>query len=129
MVTVVTRWKLRFCKEPTIDLAKSENPMNSRNENQPRPSDAELQLEETEVLIWDLLDEQLDDAGFARLSHLLEANATVRSRYMECVQLHVDLHEHFGRQALDAKQQAGGTAVLTDLQGLAGLPGFPTVIQ
>lgn len=103
--------------------------MNSRNEDQPRPHGAELQLEETEALIWDLLDERLDDAGFARLSQSLEANATVRSRYMECVQLHVDLQEHFGRQALDAKQQAGGTAVVTDLPGLAGLPGFPTVIQ
>ena len=103
--------------------------MNSRNENQSRPNGAELQLEETEALIWDLLDERLDDAGFVRLSQSLEANATVRSRYMDCVQLHVDLHEHFGRQALDAKQQASGTAVLTDLPGLAGLPGFPTVIQ
>ena len=103
--------------------------MNSRNEDQPRPSDAALKLQETEALIWDLLDERLDDAGFARLSRSLEANATVRSRYMECVQLHVDLHEHFGRQALDAKEQAGGTAVLTDLPGVTGLPGFPTVIQ
>jgi anti-sigma factor RsiW len=104
--------------------------MNRRHENQPRPSDAELQLEETEALIWDLLDERLDDAGFARLSQSLEANATVRSRYMECVQLHVDLHEHFGRQALDAKQQASGTAVLPNLlTDASGLPGFPTVIQ
>lgn len=104
--------------------------MNHRHENRPRPNDADLQLEEAETLIWDLLDERLDDAGFARLSHLLEENATVRSRYMDCVQLHVDLQEHFGRQALDAQQQAGGTAVLPNLlSGVAGLPGFPTVIQ
>jgi len=104
--------------------------MNNRNEDQSRPSDAELQLEETEALIWDLLDERLDDAGLARLSQSLEANATVRGRYMECVQLHVDLQEHFGRQALDAKQQAGGTAVLPNLlSDVSGLPGFPTVIQ
>jgi hypothetical protein len=103
--------------------------MNSQNEDPSRPRDAELELEGTEALIWDLLDERLDDAGFARLSRSLEANATVRSRYMECVQLHVDLHEHFGREALDAKQQASGTAVLSHLPGLEGLPGFPTVIQ
>jgi hypothetical protein len=104
--------------------------MNQRKEDRAYPSDAESPLEETEALIWDLLDERLDDAGMARLTQSLEANATVRSRYMECIQLHVDLHEHFGRQALDAKQQAGGTAtVLSDLPGLAGLPGFPTVIQ
>lgn len=104
--------------------------MNRRHENQPRPSDAELQLEETEALIWDLLDERLDDAGFARLSQSLEANATVRNRYMECVRLHVDLHEHFGGQALDAKQQASGIPVLPNLlSDASGLPGFPTVIQ
>lgn len=104
--------------------------MNQRKEDHAYPSDAESPLEETEALIWDLLDERLDDTGMARLTQLLEANATVRSRYMECVQLHVDLQDHFGRQDLDAKQQAGGAAtVLSDLPGLAGLPGFPTVIQ
>jgi anti-sigma factor RsiW len=104
--------------------------MNQRKEDRAYPSDAESPLEETEALIWDLLDDRLDDAGFARLSQSLEANATVRNRYVECVQLHVDLHEHFGRQALDAKQQAGGTAVLPNLlSDASGLPGFPTVIQ
>jgi hypothetical protein len=103
--------------------------MNRRNENDPHPSDVELQLEETEALVWDLLDDRLDDAGFARLSQLLEENPTVRGRYLECVQLHVDLQDHFERQALDAKQQAGGATVLSELPGMAGLSGFPTVIQ
>lgn len=103
--------------------------MNKRNDNPPCPSDGETQLEESEALIWDLLDDRLDDDGFARLSHLLEKNGAVRSRYMECVQLHVDLHEHFGRLALEAKQQATGTAVLTQLPGLSGLPGFASPIE
>ncbi len=103
--------------------------MNRSDKDQPHPRDAGQPLQETEALIWDLLDERLDDAGLTRLSHALETDAAVRSRYVQCVQLHVDLHEHFGRQALDAKQPAGGTAVLTELPGLTGLPGFPTVIQ
>jgi hypothetical protein len=107
--------------------------MNSRNENHPLRSEAEYELEETEALIWNLLDDQLDDAGFDRLSQLLVKNATMRDRYLQCVQLHVDLQEHFGRQGLEAQQDiqqpASGTAVLSDLPGVAGLPGFPTVIQ
>jgi hypothetical protein len=107
--------------------------MNNRHEKHPLRSEAEYELEETEALIWNLLDDQLDDAGFDRLSQLLVKNATMRERYLDCVQLHVDLQEHFGRQALDVKQNAqqstGGTAVLSDLPGVAGLPGFPTVIQ
>lgn len=107
--------------------------MNNQPEKYPFRSEAEFELEETETLIWDLLDDQLDNAGQVRLSQLLEKNATVRERYISCVQLHVDLQEHFGRESLNAKlegkQQAGGTAVLSDLPGLAGLPGFPTVVQ
>ena len=104
--------------------------MNQRKDDYPCPSDAEFHLEETEALIWDLLDDRLDDASFERLSRMLETNPSVRTRYIESLQLHVDLQEHFGRQALEAKQQASGTAVLPDLfPGLSGLPGFPTVNQ
>lgn len=103
--------------------------MNQRKDDYPCPSDAEFQLEETEALIWDLLDDRLDDASFERLARMLETNPSVRTRYIESLQLHVDLQEHFGRQALEAKH-AGGTAVLPDLfPGLSGLPGFPTVNQ
>ena len=102
--------------------------MNQRKDDYPCPSDAEFQLEETEALIWDLLDDRLDDASFERLARMLETNPSVRTRYIESLQLHVDLQEHFGRQALEAQQQPSGTVVLPDLfPGLAGLPGFPTV--
>lgn len=104
--------------------------MNQRKDDYPCPSDAEFQLEETEALIWDLLDDRLDDASFERLARMLETNPSVRTRYIESLQLHIDLQEHFGRQSLEAKQQGGGTAVLPDLfPGLSGLPGFPTVNQ
>jgi hypothetical protein len=92
------------------------------------PSEVDFNLEEIEALIWDLLDEQLDEAGYARLSQLLEKNAAVRERYMECIQLHVDLQEHFGRQA-PGSQQAGAATVLSGLPGVTGLPGFPTVVR
>lgn len=108
--------------------------MNNRFENRSPSSDFERQIEESEALIWDLLDDELDEADFARLVSLLEENSTVRSRYVDCVQLHVDLQDYFGKKALEEKQlgemQRGGTPVVANaLPGLAGLPGFPTVIQ
>ncbi|RIK88331.1 MAG: hypothetical protein DCC67_00780 [Planctomycetota bacterium] len=80
---------------------------------------AESLLDEAEMLIWALLDERLDDADAARLSTLIAQDAAVRTRYLQCIQLHVDLREYFARQ-VDGK--AG--AIMPDLfPGL--LPGFP----
>ena len=103
--------------------------MNNRFENRSPSSDFERQIEESEALIWDLLDDELDEADFARLVSLLEENSTVRSRYVDCVQLHVDLQDYFGKKALEEKQRGGTPVVANALPGLAGLPGFPTVIQ
>lgn len=103
--------------------------MNNRFENRSASSDFERQIEESEALIWDLLDDELDEADFARLVSLLEENSTVRARYVDCVQLHVDLQDYFGKKALEEKQLGGTPVVANALTGLAGLPGFPTVIQ
>ena len=102
----------------------------NRHENRPHPEDAFLQLQEAETLIWDLLDEQLDDEALGRLTHLLESNAGIRAHYIDCVQLHVDLQEHFGRKAL-AEAEAGREAVVLQnlLPGLAGVPGYPQVLD
>ena len=59
------------------------------------PSRAESLLEEAEALTWALLDDQLADADTARLATLLEEHEEARARYIECVQLHVDLKDHF----------------------------------
>jgi hypothetical protein len=56
---------------------------------------AVLVLDEAENLIWALLDDHLDDASSARLAKLLDQHESVRRRYLDCVQLHVDLQEHF----------------------------------
>lgn len=84
-------------------------------------NNAEAILDEAESLIWALLDEQIEDVDTAKLSQLLEQNALVRERYLECVQLHVNLMEHFGQKSEQQKQGA----IMPDL--FAGLPGFPEV--
>ncbi|HEX6962092.1 MAG TPA: hypothetical protein VF175_09515 [Lacipirellula sp.] len=96
----------------------------SRNERS-RPADAPLA--EAETLIWALLDDQLDDAGVSRLSAMLEEDAAVRGLYMDCVQLHVDLRDHFSRPASEPSK---GAVVLQNLiPGLTGLPGLPQATE
>ena len=85
------------------------------------PVGAEQLLDEAESLIWALLDDHLDDADTARLCTLMEESAAVRSRYIDCVQLHVDLTEHFGVPPVD---QARNIQVLPNL-----LPGMTPGVE
>jgi anti-sigma factor RsiW len=88
---------------------------------------AVLVLDEAENLIWALLDDQLDEASAARLAKLLEEHETVRHRYIDCVQLHIDLQDHF---ADSARPTAGAKATALPLNMLPGVPGGgPTVPQ
>jgi anti-sigma factor RsiW len=66
---------------------------------------AVLVLDEAENLIWALLDDHLDDASSTRLAQLLEEHESVRRRYLDCVQLHVDLQEHFAVAGSPADQR------------------------
>jgi hypothetical protein len=62
------------------------------NDRELTPSEsAVLVLEEAENLIWALLDDHLEAAETTKLAKLLQENEEVRRRYIECVQLHVDL--------------------------------------
>ena len=83
---------------------------------------AVLVLDEAENLIWALLDDQLDSAETTKLAKLLETNEQVRRRYLECVQLHVDLQDHFaGAGAKEAGKP--GTPILPNLM-TGGTPGM-----
>ena len=56
-----------------------------------------------------------------RLGDLMESSAEIRTRYVDCVQLHIDLQEHFSKPAVgDAKPTS--SPVLSSLT-LGGLPG------
>jgi hypothetical protein len=85
-----------------------------------------LVLEEAENLIWALLDDHLDSAETTKLAQLLETNDQVRRRYIECVQLHVDLQDHF---AVSGAPGAGkpGTPILPNLM-TGGTPGAGTPV-
>jgi hypothetical protein len=79
-----------------------------------------LVLDEAENLIWTLLDDHLDEASSARLAKLLEEHEAVRQRYIECVQLHLDLQDHFVDQA---NKLPGAKATAVPLNLSPGVPG------
>lgn len=67
--------------------------MTTDESSAPKPD--ENLLDEADRLIWALLDDQLAAADTTRLETLLKKNEQVRQRYLECVQIHADLHHHF----------------------------------
>lgn len=83
---------------------------------------AVLVLDEAENLIWALLDDHIDDADIARLTKLLNENEDVRRRYLDCVQLHVDLRDHFAAVDIPGTPRPA-TAILPNLLtgGMAGI--------
>jgi len=60
-------------------------------------------LEEAEKLIWDLLDDRIEEADTQRLEKLLKENDQVRARYLEISQVHADLYSHFGNDQANTK--------------------------
>lgn len=83
-------------------------------------------LDEAEALIWGLLDENIDAASIQRLEKLL-ANAEVRQRYVQCVELHADLQELFSEPQEKPKSPVLGS--LSDFfppTGFLSQPGINT---
>jgi hypothetical protein len=80
-------------------------------------------LTSAEALIWALLDDRLDDGDAVRLCQMIESDPAVRSRYVECVQLHVDLSEHFALEALRAEQDKPAGSRIFPTLIIGGMPG------
>ena len=52
-------------------------------------------IDEVAELTWLLLDREITDQQMTRLEELLRDNQEARDTYLKCVQIHVDLAEHF----------------------------------
>jgi hypothetical protein len=100
-------------------------------EDEPFSSRTQSLLEEAEALTWSLLDDQLDEVDAARLTALLEKSEAARARYVECVQLHVDLQNHFAASDEVAPETSPSVVVLPNLLpgGLPGIQSRPTVSE
>ena len=81
----------------------------------------ESQLDNTQELVWALLDDQISDANFAELEERLLADKTARETYIGCVQMHVDLTTHFATPT----EQRESTKTTTSVLGFLG-EGLPT---
>lgn len=62
-------------------------------------------LESAELLIWSLLDGNLSETETRRLESLIKSNEAIRTRYLECVQMHSDLLSHFQEPAPEMPAQ------------------------
>ncbi|MEX0867619.1 MAG: hypothetical protein WD030_09690 [Pirellulales bacterium] len=60
---------------------------------------SELLLERVEELTWALVDDHIDEAEIAQLETLLLENESARKTYVECMQMHADLHFMFNQKA------------------------------
>ncbi|QDU90165.1 hypothetical protein Pla175_35660 [Pirellulimonas nuda] len=63
-------------------------------------ADSTQMLERVEELVSLLVDDALSDDRFEELTALLEKSLEARSRYVEAIQLHVDLQEYYSRRTL-----------------------------
>lgn len=52
-------------------------------------------LADFEQLVWALLDDQISDDDRSRLEQLIASDEQARETYVQCVQMHVDLQDHF----------------------------------
>ena len=83
----------------------------------------EALLEQAEGLIWALLDDEIETTDLKRLESLIQAHEQVRQRYVDCVQMHTDLHQHFDAtktpQTTDTLPESPVLGTLGDLRPAA----------
>jgi hypothetical protein len=75
-----------------------------RRRNEPDPT----VLDRVQELTWALLDDEIKDDEFSLLDTLLLSDDHARNRYVECVQLHVDLLAHYAAADAAKSPKDGG---------------------
>lgn len=86
----------------------------SPDSNASAKNDSMQMLDRVEELVSLLIDDALSDERFEELSGMLEKSLEARSRYVEAIQLHVDLREYYARR---------GGAEVSDRTPVLGLLG------
>ncbi len=76
--------------------------------NQPAPESSFV--DEVQQLTWGLLDEQLSDDEITRLEQLVCKHDEARQAYVCCVQMEIDLKDHFANQSETNQAEVKGEA-------------------
>ena len=79
---------------------------NRQEQNDPQLEAIEESLAEIdhiEELVWALLDDQITPLELEQLEQRLLTDDAARHRYVECIQMHTDLQEHFNPSKLKFK--------------------------
>lgn len=72
-----------------------------------QPTDDAMEpIDEVQQLVWSLLDENISDQQFTHLQDLLETEDSARETYIQCTQLHADLHTFFNERSTTLGQPA-----------------------
>lgn len=104
----------------TSEYHASNSQMTSSSDLEPSQS----LLDTAEELIWSLLDGQLSEPDCKRLEQFILQHELVRQRYLECMQLHVDLQTVYHQRVEGDVLTPLNSPVLGSLEG--PLPGdFP----
>jgi hypothetical protein len=101
-------------------MAKSERPddeLRIFGDDLDQAADGELAVDEVAELTWLLLDREINDAQIVQLETLLRDSQDARDTYLKCVQIHVDLGEHYEakREQEDIIKRTSRTMPLMDL--------------
>lgn len=59
------------------------------------PAEMEQMLDQVDLLVSELLDDVISDDRFVKLEQMLESSEAARKRYVQGMQLHSDLVQHF----------------------------------
>ncbi len=89
---------------------------------------SEQLLEQAEEMIWNLLDDNLPEGDVQLLETMIQEHDQVRELYVDCVRLHTDLSEHFGKTPQLELPGAPNSPVLGSLgDTMRGLDAGPPV--
>jgi hypothetical protein len=78
-------------------------------------------IERVQELTWALVDEEITDDEMTLLDSLLLSDDQARNRYIECIQLHVDLMAHYAKAAPPATVKSGSKSPVLGFLN-AGMP-------
>lgn len=85
------------------------------------PHEMEQMLDQVDMLVSELLDDVISEQRFTELEQMLESSGEARERYVQGMQLHSDLIDHFQPER-KSQLTEGGSPIL----GMLGSEGFET---